>query len=79
MSPNTISSKETSSTYIGRTEVFNDISRNDKKLCERQMPEIIITKHLCEPCPGSYTDIFNKVLIICKDPSHKKPYKKRVE
>lgn len=33
--------------------------------------KITITTHLCKPCPIFYTDIFNKVLIVCKDPSHK--------
>ena len=32
--------------------------------------EVIITKHLCDPCPRLYTDIFKTFVIICRDPSH---------
>jgi hypothetical protein len=79
MSPNTISSNETSSHHLSTTEIFNDIHLNSAKAAEKRISEIVITKHLCEPCPGSYTDIFNKVLIICRDPSHTKSCRNRVE
>jgi hypothetical protein len=31
---------------------------------------ITVTKHLCEPCPGTYIDILKTIRIVCKDPSH---------
>lgn len=72
MSPNTNSSRDKSSTYIKRDQVYNIISKNDKRRIENSLLEITITKHLSNPCPRFYTDIFKKAWIVCKDPAHKK-------
>lgn len=75
MSANSNLSKKISSTTKNTTKLHNNSSNENKcKLLrgkEDSRLKVIVTKHLCIPCPRLYTDIFNKVVIICKDPSHK--------
>lgn len=61
----------------------NDLDNNDcsnngftdnkqiKDLIDSHPKIVIVTEHLCIPCPRLYTDIFNSVLIICNGISHK--------
>jgi hypothetical protein len=39
--------------------------------CDPKSITVTITKHLCNPCPGFYSDIFRSIKIVCEDPSHK--------
>lgn len=72
MSPNTNSSMDRSSTRIKREQVYNINSKNNGIRIEESLLEITITKHLSNPCPQFYTDIFGKAWITCKHPAHKK-------
>lgn len=69
MSANTNSSGEISSTHLKSDHVYNVNSEIDRVRIDSLL-KITITKHLSNPCPGFYTDIFKKSWIICKDPSH---------
>ena len=78
MSDNNNSSNKRSST-IDNTRLSNNYSfeksdsiirchtPNDPK---SKSQVVTITRHLCNPCPGLYSDIFGSIKIVCKDPSH---------
>jgi len=72
MSPNINSSKSESSNYNNTNSLHNNYSATENKSLNSDAPKIkiTITNHLCNPCPKYYTDVFNKVLIECKHPSH---------
>lgn len=76
MSSNINSSNKGSPT-IGNTHDSNNYSFEKNNSVERchalsnsKSKVVTITRHLCNPCPGLYSDIFGSVKIICKDPSH---------
>jgi hypothetical protein len=69
LSTNIDSFSKTSSNNLDGNKVINHNSKYAES--NNKQEEIIITEHLGQPCPGYYTDIFNKVLIVCKDPEHK--------
>ncbi len=68
-----------SSTYINNDNSDNnfcsnnefDVNEYKKNIIEHRPEIVIVTKHLCIPCPRLYSDIFKTILIVCKDPSHK--------
>ncbi len=77
MSPNTNSSEEKSPTLVNERKSDNNSSdKNQQNLgnlhnkIDPTLKNIVITKHLCEPCPGVYTDILKTLYIVCKDPNH---------
>lgn len=78
MFPNIDLSNKNFTTNINTTAIDNNCS-NDKDIgtdlsknhFDSVSKVIIVTKHLSIPCPRLYADIFDTVLIICKDPSHK--------
>ena len=51
-------------------DVF-DINIDLKDFIDNRPQIVVVTKHLCLPCPRLYTDIFKIILIVCKDSSHK--------
>ena len=74
MSANTNLSRIASTTK-NTTNLHNNSSKENKfddiEYEYSSKLKIVVTKHLCIPCPRLYTDIFKTILIICKDPSHK--------
>ena len=79
MFPNNSISNNNSSTIINSDDFYNNsysihrlcVSHNIQELVDRHAEIVVITQHLCVPCPRLYTDIFKTILIICKDQSHK--------
>jgi hypothetical protein len=77
MSPNINSSDEKPPTLIHKRKLDNNTSSqnhenlfNTNNKPDPSSKNIVITKHLCNPCPGVYTDILKTIKIICKDPTH---------
>jgi hypothetical protein len=79
MFPNSDRSNVSISTTTNNLSTLNNDCIDKQDYSHRQLKEstsnppkvIIITKHLCLPCPRLYTDIFKTILIVCKDPAHK--------
>jgi hypothetical protein len=75
---NSISNSD-SSTIINNDNFYNNscsvhrfcVGNCIKDLIDRHAEIVIVTEHLCIPCPRLYADIFKTVLIVCKDSSHK--------
>jgi len=81
MSASINSSKSESSNYTNTNDLHNNYSAKEHDdLLDYDPPKIriIITNHLCNPCPRYYTDIFGKVLIECKHPSHRQTIKEKI-
>ena len=76
MSPNTNSSEAKSSTLVNKRRSDNNSSDQNPQITnlsnknDPNLKYITVTKHLCEPCPGTYIDILKTIKIICRDPSH---------
>jgi hypothetical protein len=55
----------------------NDTKESIKRLSNTQSDfrkKVVITKCLCDPCPGLYTDTISESLLIeCRDPRHAMP------
>ncbi len=80
MFPNTDRSNKETSTNIYYNNLNNicwsnaglNTDNNLKDLIEGHAEIVIVTKHLCIPCPRLYTDIFKSILIVCNHFSHKR-------
>lgn len=70
MLPNSNSSNKITPNNIGVHRVYNVNYDIITELGPKQLLRIIVTEHLCEPCPRFYTDAFHNVLIVCEHPSH---------
>jgi hypothetical protein len=77
MFPNNSPSNSKSSANININDLNNNYSKDElnideylKNLSISKSKIVIVTKHLCIPCPQMYTDIFKTILLVCKDPSH---------
>lgn len=78
MFPNNSPSNNTSPTSLNNDNMNNNccsidalnVNETMETLIDNHSEIVVITKHLCSPCPRMYTDIFKTILIVCKDPSH---------